>query len=337
VLGVHARDHLFTDFGPVPLGDLFVFGHAGVDFFFVLSGFIIFYVHADDIGRRHRLMHYLRRRFTRIYPFYWVISLLTLAAIAFSAHQQLPSAERFVASTLLLPLNDAVIVPVAWTLQQEIVFYAIFSILIVSRGIGIGLLGLWLALITLALFVPDLDIGPVSNAFNLHFFFGMAAGWLLRRHAIRVPLIILALGTSIFFFIGSAEDLGLIRGTSQLTHLGYAAGSALAILGLVEAERQNALRIPRVMVELGGVSYAIYLTHLLGVGVLWQIMLATRAADFLPLWAEFILLFAGGAFIGWIISRLVERPVISLARHLTGPRTSPHGITTAAAKSLAEP
>src|SRR5437870_555325 len=124
VLGVHARDHLFTDFGSVPLGDFFVFGHAGVDFFFVLSGFIIFYVHADDIGRPYRLMHYLRRRFTRIYPFYWVISLLTLTAIVLSAHQGLPSAGQFIASALLIPLNDIVIVPVAWTLQQEIVFYA---------------------------------------------------------------------------------------------------------------------------------------------------------------------------------------------------------------------
>jgi exopolysaccharide production protein ExoZ len=320
VLGVHARDHLFKDFGPIPLGDFFVFGHAGVDFFFVLSGFIIFYVHAGDIGRPHRLMHYLRRRFTRIYPFYWIISLLTLAAIAFSAHQEFPSAGQFIASALLLPVNDIVIVPVAWTLQQEIGFYALFSIMIANRGVGIALLGLWLGLIILALFVPSMDIGPLSNAFNLHFFFGMATAWLLQRKTIRAPLTVLLLGTSMFFLVGGAEDFGLIEGTSLITHLGYVAGSAIAIFGLVEAERQHLIHVPRLMIEIGGASYAIYLTHLLGVGAIWQIMLATRLADFLPLWAEFILLFTGGALVGWVFSRIVELPIIAVARHLLTAR-----------------
>jgi exopolysaccharide production protein ExoZ len=334
VLGVHTRDHLYKGFGRFPLGDLFVFGHAGVDFFFVLSGFIIFYVHAGDIGQPRQLMHYLRRRFTRIYPFYWVISLLALAAAAVSAHQEFPSAENVIASALLLPLSEVVVVPVAWTLQHEIIFYAMFSVTIVNRKIGIALLGLWLGLIISRLYVPYMDIGPVSNAFNFHFFFGMATAWLLQRRTIPAPLIVLLLGTSMFFLVGGTEDLGLVQGTSLITHFGYSAGSAIAILGLVEVERQKAIHVPRVMIELGGASYAIYLTHLLGIGAVWQIMLVTRLSDFLPLWAAFILLFAGGALIGWIISRTVERPVIAIARHLTGPKTTPLSVATLASKSL---
>jgi len=42
VVAVHARDHVFKNYGMlVPIGDWFIFGHAGVDFFFVLSGFIM--------------------------------------------------------------------------------------------------------------------------------------------------------------------------------------------------------------------------------------------------------------------------------------------------------
>lgn len=39
-------------FSVMPLGGVFGFGHAGVDFFFVLSGFIILFIHYDDIGKK---------------------------------------------------------------------------------------------------------------------------------------------------------------------------------------------------------------------------------------------------------------------------------------------
>ena len=73
-------------FGALPLGGLFVFGHAGVDFFFVLSGFIIAYIHAGDLGRPERFGGYASKRVIRIYPTYWVAlaimgALLVVAAI----------------------------------------------------------------------------------------------------------------------------------------------------------------------------------------------------------------------------------------------------------------
>ena len=51
----------------------FRFGDAGVEFFFVLSGFIIASAHAADISRPARLIPYLQRRMIRIYPPYWII------------------------------------------------------------------------------------------------------------------------------------------------------------------------------------------------------------------------------------------------------------------------
>jgi len=59
------------------------FGHAGVDFFFVLSGFIIFFVHGKDIGKPSRLPHYVWRRFIRIYPVYWAVTLISIVLAFF--------------------------------------------------------------------------------------------------------------------------------------------------------------------------------------------------------------------------------------------------------------
>jgi len=60
-------------FGQDAFGGLLLDGHVGVDFFFVLSGFIIATVHLPDIGDRTRLGHYAGRRFFRIMPPYWMI------------------------------------------------------------------------------------------------------------------------------------------------------------------------------------------------------------------------------------------------------------------------
>src|SRR5882762_91392 len=47
-------------------------GNLGVDFFFVLSGFIILFAHVDDIGKSDAWGAYVYRRFVRLFPIYWL-------------------------------------------------------------------------------------------------------------------------------------------------------------------------------------------------------------------------------------------------------------------------
>src|SRR5215467_10685301 len=79
----HAARHLNQAYGMPTLTSVFQFGHAGVDLFFVISGFIIVYVHYNDIGTPDRLGHYVSRRITRVMPTYWVaLAVTTLIAVA---------------------------------------------------------------------------------------------------------------------------------------------------------------------------------------------------------------------------------------------------------------
>ena len=94
---------------------VFQIGRAGVDFFFVLSGFIIAYAHREDIGCPARLGHYLSRRLFRIMPTYWIALALTLMLGGYT----LPAFDMARAA-LLLPSSHGLPVIVAWTLQVRV-------------------------------------------------------------------------------------------------------------------------------------------------------------------------------------------------------------------------
>lgn len=131
VLLMHAANLMRVEHfsGHVGLGGLFDFGYVGVDFFFVLSGFIITYVHFADIGSAGRIPRYLWRRFLRVYPIYWVNLMLVMAATTafhFASGEafelQLESAD-IPKTLLLLTGGEPKFVGVAWSLHYEIMFY----------------------------------------------------------------------------------------------------------------------------------------------------------------------------------------------------------------------
>lgn len=333
VVAMHTRGHLLKAFGPFPFSDIFAFGHAGVDFFFVLSGFIILHVHAADIGRPSALGRYFQRRFTRVLPFYWVVLALSILLVALK--HPLPPSTNLISSVLLLPLSVDLSVPVAWSLQHEIVFYALFAMLIVNRDLGLMLLGGWFALIVCDLLTIGGDstsgvLVNVHSAFDCEFFFGMLAAGLLRRIRVPYPRTLLLLGMVGFFGLSAAEDLHAVRALASATHLGYGIASMFIVLGAVEAERQGRLRAPRLLAAVGNASYALYLTHLLAIGALWQVLLACGLAEALPAWIEFAAFMAASVAFGFAASWGVEAPVTAFTRRLLvaagrwiGARTPP--------------
>ncbi|MCM2535843.1 acyltransferase [Neobacillus pocheonensis] len=112
------------------LNNIFSAGWLGVDFFFVLSGFIIYYVHHKDIGQKQRLKQFYLKRFLRVYPIYWIMTIVLVTLFFLVPSWGIGYETKLnviIKSILLLPQSHDPIVNVGWSLVYEVFFYAVFG------------------------------------------------------------------------------------------------------------------------------------------------------------------------------------------------------------------
>ena len=319
VVFYHTALHVEGNVGGSILWGIPHFGHAGVDFFFVLSGFIITFVHYKDIGSPGRLGHYVQRRFTRVFPFYWIVLAYYLADTWLFHPLRDPGAARLFSEALLLPLMSPIIVGGSWTLIFEILFYVVFATLILSRRVGVWVIAIWALLVivghvTHPLFLAHGPQATLTSPYCLEFFMGMGCAYLMTHRRVPGSAVMLLTGIVLFAAAGIAEVLGILNGFGMTARLIYGPCAALVIVGLVERERSGQLKVPRVLGVLGRASYSVYLVHLVAIGIAFHFisrMVHLTPADALPLW--FVLCVVGtGA--GVLASIWVEHPVIRLSR-----------------------
>jgi exopolysaccharide production protein ExoZ len=254
---------------------LFRFGHAGVEFFFVLSGFLIYHAHARDIGVPGRLRSYCLRRLIRIYPLYWALMLLLIPAVLVFhsiANASKQHVSVIVKSFLLVPMREMPFLGVSWTLENELLFYALFALLIVSSRFWIVFPAWAVAILCVWSSEPisDPHAGILFGSFpldflfsfrNLGFLLGMGAGFLIGRGTRpRFPRAIATFGVSLFLATGAMECYSFNQPTKLRIAL-YITASLLVIFGLASSERVSEIKVARPLVMLGEASYALYLVH----------------------------------------------------------------------------
>jgi exopolysaccharide production protein ExoZ len=278
------------------LGGAFSAGWTGVDFFFVLSGFIIYYVHKDDLGHPEKLSLYFKKRLIRIYPIYWIIASVALA-LSFinknsitndSLSRSITDVPYLVRSYLLIESGGiAPFLGVAWSLCYEIFFYFLFGVAILFGKRIFAVLGLaFLIAITCfqyipAAFRPWLYLLP-SN-FNLEFIFGVTAAYLSLR--IRwdgtskwKAQVCLALGILLFvtaYFLASfyKQTLSKINVNSRLA---FGTSAFLIILAASKLRLVRSSKFYDFLMLLGDASYVLYLSHPLVLAFFFKIYSKTR-------------------------------------------------------------
>jgi peptidoglycan/LPS O-acetylase OafA/YrhL len=286
----------------------------GVDFFFVLSGFIIYHVHRHDIGRPLAAWDFVAKRCIRLFPILWLIVLGTIALFAFAGRSI--SGFQVLTSLLLTPSQLEPLPDTVWTLRHEFIFYVAFVVLILDRRVGLALFAGWTAAVLAQLFfaLSGRPIGGLASFFlssyEIDFVLGAAVaavglpargGRSILAGALTVTAALLWLGERLGMERLALNDYTSLAATAWVVALGIA--FALVVLGLLGIERQT--RVPRWLIGLGACSYELYLVHVPVQMVLMRIGLALHW----PAPAILAVVALGPIPVALLLHRHFERPV----------------------------
>ena len=293
------------------------FGAAGVDMFFVISGFIMWITTASA---RTTPVSFVVSRIIRVVPLYWVMTLLLyMGWMVFRDAASLPPVWNLVRSLLFIPFvspRTGEIQPLliaGWTLNFEMFFYAVFAcgLLLTRRHralfVGTVLGGL------VALPLVATPSGAVALTYTspllIEFMIGCLLGIVYERNALPRPAVaafLLIIGCCLLLTstMLSAADLTAFR----FFHWGLPA--FLIVTGALGLE--PVLKEWRLPLLLGDASYSIYLTHGAALASLKTIILMVGVGASPAVTAVFVV--AGcvaSVLAGIVVFHAVEKPLVA--------------------------
>jgi exopolysaccharide production protein ExoZ len=251
-------------------------GAGGVDLFFVISGFIMYYTTAN---RATTTGEFYLRRFVRIFPLYFAAS-----SVAFLIAKLVPSVTRtfssnlydYVRSILFVPYYSTTVQGVdsltplmrpevgqGWTLNYEVFFYFIFGLsLYLPRQYRMrSFVTLFLLLTTIGiLFRPSGAIpSTYTDSLLLEFVLGVMLGHFLIR---RLRRSIKAAGVLLLILAGiTSVGIQMFTTSSLPRVLGYGLPAASVVAAALWLERMQLISRVRTFLLLGDASYSLYLLH----------------------------------------------------------------------------
>ena len=291
-------------------------GAAGVDLFFVISGFVMLYSSERLLGRPWASAQFFKRRLLRIVPLYWLATTALVLLLAPFA-----GTKAVIASLLFwpYPAGGAPLLNVGWTLNIEMFFYLAFaaallakSRVVVTTTVSIFLLGFaWL--------------GPTSGGFSylsnpiiIEFVFGMMIALAYRAGIRLAPWATIGLLVSgLTLYVATFPDAGAIP---RQFSWGIPAALIVAAVALSRIARATTPAIG-IIVFFGDMSYALYLTHNITLPLI--VPAVARLVQPVQPWLCGTAMFVVCVVIGAVTYLLLERPITRILQQLSLPERRP--------------
>ena len=309
-------------------------GTAGVDVFFVISGFVMALTASQLRDRTDGWRDFLTRRVVRVMPMYWIATTLKIGmiiAIPAMARHAVLAPGHLIASYLLVPWpnpqgNVFPILTVGWTLTFEMLFYGLvaaalflrksplaFCTIVFSLVAVLGLLLNTTSPVTRDTSAPMLAVRALLDPLVIEFILGMAIAKFLKR-----PLLPFWLTGALLL----AATATLLLGDGHGNWRAFAWGIPAATVVACTVQLESFIRpwAPNWLLQQGDASYSLYLFH--------PFILPIAGLAFLKLNAPYPLLIIAACLIISLLSALavhlaLETPITTRLRKLTTRKLVP--------------
>ena len=311
------------------LFQIFGYGAYGVDFFFVLSGFLITSILIQDRANPFFYRDFYWKRALRILPMY-VLTLVIIGVL-------IPLSRTYILLSIFFICNFGVWFRVAasgplWSLAIEEQFYLLWPRVVRSCSAGVlagWATGLWVGTIVLRIAAASLGrhdyyITPLRAD-------GLAAGALLACWNIHRRQRTLSLRFQTSLNLGALLVGGTLTwaGTVPKSPRGLPFGDAMTLTGVVfcatacigfvirhSGDGKLAWLRSTPLLFLGGISYAFYMLHLYVMVIYDRIFGAIGINDARAYAIRMGSVLLGTALICLVTRHLIELPAISLRRYV---------------------
>ena len=289
--------------------DWFNFGTAGVDLFFIISGYIMCYT-----ARRKKtsIYKFIKARFTRIIPLYWTLTIVALVIYLIMPDKINSSGgdTSIFHSFTLLPTSSKYLIQNGWTLSYEFFFYIIFSFGLIfsdSRKYLIPSIILTILAMVGQLFRPDnVYLGFMTNPILIEFVMGIAVFNLMKKYKFSQKIATSLCLSSIILFAGVSY-----WGRTGDRIIDYGIPCLLLFIGLLNLEdnlqKHKHNHLSKLLGKAGDSSYSSYLIHpffLVAASLIFDKLGITSFGNLF-----IISLVLGSLLTGWICYVALEKPL----------------------------
>ncbi|GGF25856.1 acyltransferase [Halobacillus andaensis] len=230
---------------------------GGVDFFFIVTGFMIFYLYHNKAGVKGASIDFIKKRAIRIYPLYWIFTLLALAAVYVIPSIGEPySMDVILKSIFTLPTEP--VLSSAWSLSHIVFFYFLFSTYLFKPNLFKPIIMLWIVITALVETKLIVNIDTFLFSFSsLEILFGSFVAYLSLKRNFKYSTLFIIVG-----FIGYLSVwLNNIYHIADIhTPTFYCLSAMMIMLGIAEKDKVER-RVPKFLSYLGDASYSIYIAH----------------------------------------------------------------------------